>query len=58
MTMTFAYFFGMFFFMNLVEGIMSQQLPSGVVTYNTTEIYPTLEKRDRIYANGGSHIYR
>jgi uncharacterized membrane protein len=45
-------------YLNLVEGIMSQRLPSGVVAYNTTEIYPTLEKRNRIYANGGSHIYR
>ena len=45
-------------YMNSVDGIMSQRLPSGIVAYNTTEVYPILEKRDIIYANGGSYIYR
>ena len=44
-------------YMNSVNGIMSQLLPSGIAAYNTTEVYPTLEKRDIIYANGGSEVY-
>jgi uncharacterized membrane protein len=45
-------------YMNLVNGIMSQQSASGPSTYNTSEISPILNKKSRIYSNGGSYVYR
>jgi len=46
---------------NINEGIMEILDPEQVntiITYNLTEITPKLEERKKIYANGGSEIYR
>ena len=49
-------------YMNVVNGIMVKSLPkyrSGAwIKYNTTEIYPLLKGKCKIYDNGGSDIYK
>jgi uncharacterized membrane protein len=48
-------------YVNIKEGIMSYRIPGTLLkkggVYNTTEIYPLIETKNKIYSNGGSNIY-
>lgn len=48
-------------YVNVIEGIMSYRIQGTLIkkggVYNTTEIYPLIENKDKIYSNGASNIY-
>ena len=48
-------------YVNTIEGIMGYRVPETLIkksgVYNTTEIYPLIENKNKIYSNGGSDIH-
>ena len=48
-------------YVNILDGIMGYRVPETLIkesgVYNTTEIYPLIENKNKIYSNGGSDTY-
>ena len=44
--------------LNVIDGLMHTRTEKQTFIYNTTELSPIIDKKNKIYSNGGSYVYR